>query len=320
MSLFTALTAKDYGVGPYRINRFRTYFRPLTDDQRRRGYKHNRPPEEIAKELATDFTNRFPHYFNPNLATLERRDEHYNSTKAYRFVLSAGLFGSDHPVAQILAPDCHADWVGIHHKHDRGFTVQTLKREFFTGLDAYMAVATTGGATAVGAGAGALGTVWGGPLAALGAGGGAIVGFGAGLVGSAAGAQINRYHFLAGRRSWVFGSKAQFGMHRVSRYDNIPDDAIVFETAACERLSSYLFKAADLTRILGSFDRAIHRVWVKLMRNYIEKQGFEAIPVMVWMNQEGPVSFTETRYGALASCQGSTEYKDMILHHRKLLD
>ncbi len=313
MTMFTPLPSTTEGIGPYRMNRYRIYFRPLNSEQRRSGHIHNQSPEQIARDLAHEFKGNFPRFFNPNLATVSSREEQWNGRNTLRFVLTAQLFGVDHPVADYLAPDCHADWVGIHHAHERGFTVQTLRRNFFTGLDAYLATVTTGGATAAGAGAGSL-------FGGVGAGPGAAMGFGGGLIASGVGMYINRSHFLAGRRSWIFASKQEWGRHGVDDYDAIPDDAVAFETAAVERLSGWIFKVADATRILGSFDRSVHRVWVRLMNNYLAAKDFEALPVRVWPHQDGRVSYVEPEpCSTLRSVESNTEYADLSRRHLQMI-
>lgn len=320
MALFTPLPATTEGVGPYRINRYRVYFRPLTEQQRLSGFKHNRTPSQIALDLAKQYKANFPSFFNPNSATVYSRGEKYNGRNTLRFILNASLFGMENEPAKVLTPDLHADWVGVEHDHPRGFTVQTLKRNFTTGLDWAMAGATFGGATATGAAVGAGYTWWTGAGALAGAGTGALIGAGAGTIAGITGFNLNKHHFLAGRRSWVFGTKADFGRHGVQNYDEIPNDALVFETAACERLSGHLFRVITASRLLGHFDRAIHKVWCKLMNNFFDVTGFEKIDAKVWGHQEGYVSFTEPApYATLQHCRASGELGDMSRNHVNML-
>lgn len=322
MSQFTALPAATEGVGPYRMNRFRIYFQPLTAAQRASGFRHNRPAEQIAAELASEFKSDFPRFFNPNMATVSSRSEQYNSHPTLRFHLGANLFGINHAIADYLAPDVHTDWVGVHRDHSRGFTVQTLKREFFEGVDFEMAAVTGAGTVAAGAGIGAgIGFIFGGIGAGPGAIAGTKIGAAASLVTMPVAVWINRYHFLAGRRSWVFRTKQEWGRTGVANYDEIPDDAIGFETAAVERLSGRIFQAADFTRVLGSFDNSIRQVWLRLMTNYLARKDFAPVPARVWSQQAGPVSLTEPPHrDTLIACKSDTEYGDIIRSHEQMLD
>ncbi len=313
MSLFSPLPATTEGVGPYRINRYRIYFRPVTAEQENSGFVHNRPGAQICADLANQFKANFPRYFNPNAANVESRAEQYKQRNTLRFLLNARLFGVDNVLADLAAPDLHADWVGVHRDHARGFTVQTLKRNFTTGLDWAMLGTNAAGGAAAGAVGGSL-------VPGVGTGAGAVVGLGGGTVAGIIGFNINKYHFLAGRRSWVFGTKQEFGRHGVDSYDAIPDDALAFETAAVERLSGRIFQAAAASRLLGDFDRSIHSVWCTLMNNFLGVTGFRPVDARVWGHREGVVSYCEpSPLETLQACQANGEYAELVRHHQQML-
>lgn len=310
MPEFEPLLVTRDGVGPFRINRFRIYFRPLTREQVQRGQGYTGNLQDLAHRLAIEFREDFPGFFNPNLAEVSFQSKRWNSKRTLRFHLTAQILGIDNMVADYLAPDVHADWVGFHHFHPRGMTVQTLKRNFTTGLDWQMLGVSGAGGAATAGGITALIAPYLAPTAAL------VGGVGAGATAF----WINKYHFLAGRRSWVFGTKQEFGRHRVENYDAIPDDAIAFETAAIERLSGRLFQAAGALRVLGSFDAQIHHVWTRLMRNYIARKGFQVVNGRVWGNQDGYVSHVEPpATTTLEACRGSGECGDLRRLHKKML-
>ena len=312
--MFRPLNCTADGVGPYRMNRFRVYFRPVSAEQEARGFRHNEPIERIAQRLATDLQANFPSYFNPNLATVSVRSEQYANRPTWRFLLSAGLFGSEHPIAQNAVPDIHADWVGMHRVHSNGFTAQTLKREFCSDLD----WAAYGITTVSTAGAGAALTSLTGPGAIAGA---AIGGLSGLMLAGPAAMYINQHHFLAGRRSWVIAPKAAFGRVGVANYDAIPDDALVLETAAVERLSHFVFRLANWTKVLGSFDQSIQAVWIRLLNNYIARQGFQTLPVKVWSHQSGDISFDEPAHQSdEKACKSSHAYGSITTLHQGMLD
>lgn len=141
-----------------------------------------------------------------------------------------------------------------------------------------------------------------------------------GVTGMASGLDANAYHFLAGRRAWAIGTKAQFGRAGVENYDAIPDDALALETGAVERLSHWVYDALDTTRILGKFSTAVHQIWVKFMTNYLARTGYQPVPVRVWGNAEGPVSFFEPKpIETYAAIKGHAAVGDMARIHKDLL-
>ncbi|NQY34932.1 MAG: hypothetical protein HRT37_08205 [Alteromonadaceae bacterium] len=270
-------------------------------------------PSTTAVKLPEDFTNNFPSYFNPNEATVYLRNEMWNGHKTLRFLLHAKLFGYNNVACDAFVPDVHADWVGLQRKHLNGFTVQTLKRNFTTGLDWAAAGVTVfiGGIATV-------------ALTAVSA-GAATVPVGAASTAATIGAfELTKYHFLAGRRSWVIGTKESFGRANVEKYDQIPDDAIVLETAAVERISGRFMQMGAKSSIIGNFDKLIHKVWIKLLLNYAQSRlakGDEILSVNVWGENKDKVSFYEpVPVSDRSALEGNSDIKDMLrCGHAELL-
>ncbi|MEM1162915.1 MAG: hypothetical protein AAGJ28_18470 [Pseudomonadota bacterium] len=307
MSRFKALPVTG-GVGPYRLNRFRTYFQ-IPKNIRERDFK-GKTDAHIADALAAELLPKFEKIFNPNLATVYRSTEKYNSKDTLQFIFN------------VAGPDIHDDWVGVQTIHKRGFTVQTLHRNFWTSCDAkLMSAGTVGGA--VGFSGGKL-TFWVGakiigkkanPFGAAIAIGGAVIGLGT----STAATTLNADHFLAGRRSWVIGTKDEFGSSDVSGYTNIPDDAFVLETSAVERLSGTVVKLFADRNIPLDMDVAIHNVWITFLQNYIKWKGFKHIPVTVWGKSDKGMGYTVRDFNALASVKAAAIYSDMITKHKEVV-
>ena len=209
--------------------------------------------------------------------------------------MTSSLFGSNSTIADYLVPDIHSDWVGIASVNENdGFTVQTLRRNFSVGDD-YKAAVLTGGGTFAG------GTLGGNPVAAT-----------VGLVGGGIGAfSINKYHFLAGRRSWIIQPAADFGDRNLENASEIPRDALVLETSAIERMSSVVFQTADAVKIIGDLDKAIRRVWIKLLNNFVNKMSLQPLPIRVWGHTTDNVSYVEESHSSRTSCEGSSEFVDI---------
>ena len=145
----------DTGVGNYHFNRLRIAFRTSV-------------PVQV---LATNLFVNFPTYLENQYATVEWGDRGFNGNRTLHFHGFAKVLGID-----LAKP--HNDWVGVKWWDPKvGFTVQTLKREFFDAFEDVMASA------------------------------------GGGLSGAAA-VHYNRMHFLAGRRSWRIGEGPIFGASR----------------------------------------------------------------------------------------------------------
>ncbi len=258
MSDFTALPVYD-GVGVYHFNRYRVVF--------------IRPRDKTKEALASDFVSGFPTYFtSPHANVVLHTDRKFNGVNTLEFHGILDKMGLD-----IARP--HNDWVAkVWENVSRGFTAQTLKREFWVaGEDLAAAGGGVVGGGATGAGAGSF---FGLP--------GAIVG---GVVGGGAGAGTavhwNRMHFLAGRRSWLLDDASAFGItpKELNRYFEYEEhagrnfisgdvDLCVLETAAVERFSSRFFQVGDLA--MGLED-AIPPIWTANLANFVGMKGLMTI-------------------------------------------
>jgi hypothetical protein len=137
-------------------------------------------------------------------------------------------------------PGIHHDWVArIAVDNTKGFTVQTLRRNFMEAGDAMAATAD------------------------------AIVGLGPltlqpiGIVPGGMSVALNRMHFLAGRRAWRIDTLATFG-EDPSDYISAP--SLMLETSAVERLSDAAFMLGDA--VVG-FEKRIPPVWISLLENFV---------------------------------------------------
>ena len=238
MADFTALPVQN-GQGPYHFNRYRVVF--------------TKPPDAKVEDLARDFITGFPHYLNSRFASVVLHNDHtFESNPTLEF----------HGIVECLGVDIakpHNDWVArIWVNPHLGFTVQTVKREFVVASED--AAAAAGGAVVGRAIGQNVGQSVGGPP-------GAVVG---GAVGEAVGAdeavQLNRMHFLAGRRSWRLDGGPAFGL---------ASNVCVLETIAVERFSSTFFVAGDF--ILHLEDK-IPPIWVTNLANFVRIRQLATIP------------------------------------------
>lgn len=116
---FTPLPFDSAGVGKFRFDRFRVYFRP------------DKPAAfDISGEI-NQFKNNFPTIFNAefsgpsvsNPAFVQHQGLQFNGQDTMQFAF-------DTP-----GPNFHDDWVGFIEQDAHSFTVQTLKRNFNTVFD-----------------------------------------------------------------------------------------------------------------------------------------------------------------------------------------
>ena len=174
------------------------------------------PPKGITQQfLAADFCQKFPNHFNSRLAQVEFTSRTFAGKRTLRF------HGVDRALGIDLASP-HHDWVYIADINPTlGFTAQTLQRNF---TDLHDDVAAGVGGFAIN------------PAAAT------------------AAVELNRKHFLAGRRSWrldhseVFGYKPGF---------------LVLETIAVERFSDPMFLAMNLK--FNHLEKMIPPIWATLL-------------------------------------------------------
>lgn len=146
------------------------------------------------------------------------------------------------PVLGMAAP--HYDWVKvIWLSPTRGFTVQTLHRDSPDTDDVQ---------------AGAMG------------------GAAAGLAGASAAFLINRFHILAGRRSWLLQpASALTGVHD----PRFPATDFVLETAAIERISIWPYYAGA-----SVIENSLPPVWINLLANFVSRLGLQPVS---WPTEPG---------------------------------
>lgn len=292
MALFDPLLSTRDGTGNFHLSRFRIYFRLI---DKKSGECIPIKPSRLYSELRDNFQK----YFNPNLARFKVEECLYNKRHAASFQLSAKLLGIDHKLADIVVPDWHLDWVGSEYVGDRSFTFQTLKRNFETRYDKFIRLGTYA-------------LIPGGPQARFAA--------------TQAAIYFNQHHFLAGRRSWSFGSKNDFGNHAVNNFNDIPADSLVLETAAVERFSKLVFEWLSQSNILGDFHKQVRSVWFTNLKNFLQEISIdnsraELVNSKVWHNEPvDGVCFTEVMsladLNSVVNCQ---EYEDVKKHHPSLL-
>jgi hypothetical protein len=205
-------------------------------------------------ELVSEFVRDFPRFFNGDEKNLKKNKAAVAwSTK--RFSNKSTLrFVLDMEIESIglNVPDLHSDWVyALWQDANKGFAAQTLKRNFFEAADLAVAALPP-------------------PL-------GGILG------------QYNTYHFLAGRRSWVFGTVGpglpglkpggmQVGRMEGGRFvpqSGTPDTVFFLESSAVERSSALLFQLMEKDRgLMINMREAIVTIWSTLLSNYVQAKGF----------------------------------------------
>jgi hypothetical protein len=246
MADFTALPVYG-GAGDWHFNRYRVVFR--------------RPPKATKQFLANDFVINFPQYLTSEYATVVRADKTFESQPTLHFhgyKMSAipsiflGLPGVEYDIAKP-----HTDWVAkIDDNDNLGFTAQTLKREFrdlsedgpTRAADVVVTVAV--------------------PLLSLLADNG----------GENDPMEVNRMHFLAGRRSWRLDDGKNF---------EVDGDVMVLETTAVERFSHKRYVQAD--SVLG-LQASIPDIWTAMLNNFVRMKTLVRVPQPLrpgWKNKDG---------------------------------
>ncbi len=242
------------GVGEEHVNRFRVYFAG-------RGRVN-------ARDFVGEFMKNFPAYFSiGNLADTDWGSRNYGSYPTLKFTLHSKV------------PEFHDDWVAIKYRRDEasvaGFAVQTLKRNFEDESDDRAAAFSNDMGNFALVASPALAIV----NPALGY--GAVVG---GVVAKTRdlAVHVNQYHFLAGRRSWMFCDAA-------SDPDNIgkppaPNTVFFLETAAIEKLSAIWFEPPEQVALLSKaflsgFDmrETVKRMWCRMLLNYVQFNGLKLL-------------------------------------------
>jgi hypothetical protein len=176
--------------------------------------------------LVNNLFAHFPKYVKSEAATIEWGSDHfYNGWPSLHFHGYMRKLGFD-----LAYP--HSDWVGLEWvNRSVGFTVVTLGRNFRDAAEDGIAGATVGGSFG-----GVVGTLLG--LSAV---------------------DLNRKHFLAGRRSWRIDKASAFGLAG----DIL--DLYVFETIAVERFSSWVYDKLDSGL---SLEDRLPDVWISLLNNF----------------------------------------------------
>jgi hypothetical protein len=232
------------GYGDFHFNRFRIAFQVPPND-----------PSSFVKLQSVLLAVRFPHYINSPFATAQFGDRKHDGFPTFHF----------HGMAKYLGVDTaffHSDWVVRKWMDTQSFTVQTLKREFADSredLQVGLPAAYAGGVV------GSLAPVSGilGPVIP-------VVG---GIVGGAMTAiDINRMHFLAGRRAWRVGLGGDFGLS---------NDVGVLETVAVERFSHVGFAVGDA--VMG-IEKRVPAIWLAFLNNFINSN---ALTPATWCRSRG---------------------------------
>jgi hypothetical protein len=211
-------------------------------------------PKKLLPSLAGDFTENFPQYFNGTKKGLtENKASVAWSTRTFEHHRTLRfLLDFRSELLGVDLPDLHSDWVHVLWKDpQRGFAAQTLKRNFAEFSD-YM--------TSM------LPTPW-----------GAIF------------THFNQYHFLAGRRSWVFGvlepgmpgwragSSLQVGKVEGGKFTAHGGSTPVFylDSSAVERYSMLMYKMMEAGgELFIDMRKAIVSIWSVLLANYVQDKGF----------------------------------------------
>jgi len=229
------------------------------------------PPAETKQSLARDFVANFPAYLTSQYATVAKGDRDFESRPTLHFHGFKEVVGLD-----IARP--HTDWVvKIDENDNLGFTAQTLKREF--------RVLSEDGPTGFGVAA-AIPLVF------------PAVGLLGGLIGGGYLMEVNRMHFLAGRRSWRLDDGKSF---------EVDGDVLVVETAAVERFSHEAYMRADA--VLG-LESAVPDIWIAMLNNFVAKRILVRVPQRLrpgWKNKNGIDYYVKTFDGE-AALTGDIEF------------
>ncbi|HEY3653819.1 MAG TPA: hypothetical protein VGL34_02430 [Steroidobacteraceae bacterium] len=272
------------GFGEFHLNRFRIAF--------------ERPKNFTKEALAREFVANFPRYLRSDVARVEiNRDRTFNRDPTLKF------WGSMTVVGGLIEMNrgVHHDWVAPVWVDDRrGFTVQTLKRMFWEPWDDV--AAAVGGA--------AFGAI--------------VAGTQGGVFGGTAGVDVNRFHFLAGRRSWCLDTAKTFGQYTGDFAARSNEDILILETGAVERFSHPAFLTGDY---VAQFEQRIPPVWMANLENFVRMNGLKTRRITTprpvdrdWrLGGVGAVTTLKNRFKTLAALQASPQLRDMIGLYPKIL-
>lgn len=287
------------GVGPVHVNRFRTRIRPG------RGQ---------AMPSGIDLANNMRTFMDPRTAAVgidNGREWHGRPTLVFRGVarvrpfilltqipipipLPAGwdAIGVPQTVRDWMMPDIHTDTVGFpDYLSDHAFTVQTLKRLFESGEDATIRtlIVRVVAPMVVGALAGVIGEFITRPL---------VRRYISEPLANYA-IDINRHHFLAGRRSFRMGTAQEFGLQ---------GNEWIFETAAVEAYSHPVFQhTTDI--VMGGSNATVTPVWVQMGARVASSYG----------TQVGSVEVANSNVGSPSNLAADPLYRSISQRHSALL-
>lgn len=203
--------------------------------------------------LVSEFIRDFPRFFNG----LEKDLKENQAAVAWATRTFEGkktlrfLMDLRSEKLNIDLPDLHSDWVYVvWQSPDKGFAAQTLKRNFMESSDLLAAALPP-----------PLGPIFN---------------------------HLNSYHFLAGRRSWVFGlvgagmpgqtSGVQIGQVKNGKFTpsgGASTPLFYLDTAAVERYSMLMFELMEKDPgFLVNMRKAIVTIWTTLLANYVKAKGF----------------------------------------------
>jgi hypothetical protein len=289
------------GHGRVHMNRFRISVMPPTN----RGQV-----AAIGRRLLDDM----PKYMAASTAAVQRGEHPWNGHPTLKFrgvarfrpfsvPVPTGVPGLTLPIpipARLrdwMIPDVHTDSVGVVSKHDSGFTVQTLKREFEDGDDAVIRSAIRSALLGMSP------VVPGGPVAAA---------LAAKAFGNVA-VYYNQHHFLAGRRAFRFDWGRHFGYK---------DGRVVFETVAIERFSSIVFAGSVIP--MGTVEAMVRRVWAEMLNRFCSTNGLTIIPGEqpgTGWSKVGNVHYMQTEVAdSVAAIRANRHFPTMSAEHQQLLE
>ena len=278
------------GFGEFHLNRFRVAF--------------ERPKHFTREALAREFVANFPYYLKSDVAKVAiSRERTFEGDLTLKFWGSLTIAGGRIEMNRGV----HHDWVGRVWVDDRrGFTVQTLKRMFWEPWDD--AAAAVGG--------GALGAM------VAGAQGNMAAGAQGSILGGAASVDLNRFHFLAGRRAWRLDTAQGQLTGDLAGWSK--EDILILETGAIERFSHPAFLAGDY---VARFEERIPPVWIANLDNFVRRNGLKTSRIDMprpvdrgWrQGRVGAVTSLTSRFKTLAALKAGPQFRDMINLYPKLL-
>lgn len=299
---FVELNIHTEGVGDYHINRHRAYFLPKSPLVNRSSNQN---------ELGRKFAEQFCSYFNANNKNAQVRfgTRKWDLRRTLQFEGAVRPLGINNWITEWLCKGFHSDWVGVLGSNGgRGMSVQTLKRQFAeqgdkkTRLGLVLAGALSGSLIGIKASTA--------PAAASLGIAGALA---ANRVADLA-VEINKMHFLAGRRSWV----VQPALNIPDRPINLPSQSWCIETAAIERFSNVVVAKTDDFEILGSLQQQVKQIWTTLLLNFLRMEGAIQLNRTHWEEKNQNVSLQFRKFKSVNALIESDIFKQVTAVHPDL--